>query len=47
MAVRQDAAIMEFHRVEASQGTLAPYSLINRQGMSYYYGDQRLPANLA
>ncbi len=45
MTVRQDAAIMEFHRVEASQGTLAPYSLINRQGMSYYYatnGFQRI-----
>lgn len=38
MTLRQDAAVAEFHRVEASQGTLAPYSLINRQGTSYYYG---------
>jgi hypothetical protein len=45
MTVRQDAAIMEFHRLEASQGTLAPFSLINRQGGSYYYamnGFQRI-----
>jgi hypothetical protein len=45
MGVRQDAAIMEFHRVEASQGTLAPYSIVNRQGTSYYYatnGFQRI-----
>ncbi len=38
MASRQDSAIFEFHRVETSQGTLAPYSIINRQGTSYYYG---------
>ncbi len=38
MSSRQDAAIFEFHRVETSQGTLAPYSIINRQGLSYYYG---------
>lgn len=37
MTARQDAAIFEFHRVETSQGTLAPYSIINRQGTSYYY----------
>lgn len=37
MTVRSDAAIMEFHRIETAQGTLAPYSLINRQGTSYYY----------
>jgi hypothetical protein len=45
MGVRQDAAIMEFHRVEASQGTLAPYSIVSRQGTSYYYatnGFQRI-----
>jgi hypothetical protein len=45
MFLRQDAAIMEFHRVEASQGTLAPYSIVNRQGTSYYYatnGFQRI-----
>lgn len=45
MTVRQDAAIMEFHRIEQAQGTLAPYSLINRQGTSYYYatnGFQRI-----
>jgi hypothetical protein len=36
---------MEFHRIEASQGTLAPYSIVNRQGTSYYYatnGFQRI-----
>jgi hypothetical protein len=38
MMSRQDAAIFEFHRIETSQGTLAPYSIINRQGTSYYYG---------
>jgi hypothetical protein len=37
MTVRQDAAIMEFHRLEAAQGTLAPYSLITRQGGCFYY----------
>lgn len=45
MATRQDAAIFEFHRVESSQGTLAPYSIITRQGLSYYYavnGFQRI-----
>ncbi len=45
MASRQDSAIFEFHRVETSQGTLAPYSIINRQGLSYYYainGFQRI-----
>ncbi len=45
MASRQDSAIFEFHRVETSQGTQAPYAIINRQGMSYYYainGFQRI-----
>ncbi len=38
MASRQDSAVFEFHRVETSQGTQAPYSIINRQGSSFYYG---------
>lgn len=38
MLPRGDAAIFEFHREEAAQGTLAPYSIITRLGTSYYYG---------
>ena len=37
MQMRTDAAIMEFHRIENSQGTLAPYSIVTRRGLSYYY----------
>lgn len=45
MTIRNDAAVMEFHRIEAAQGTLAPYSVVTRRGVSSYYsvaGFQRI-----
>ena len=45
MQVRPDAAIMEFHRVEASQGTLAPYSHHHAPGRCLLLRDKRISAD--
>ena len=45
MLARPDSVAFEFHRIEAAQGTLAPYSIVTRRGVSHYYsvaGFQRI-----
>lgn len=38
MQIVADSRIFTFRRIETAQGTLAPYSMISRQGTVYYYG---------
>lgn len=38
MQIVPDSRIFVFDRIETAQGTLAPYSMISRQGTVYYYG---------